>query len=66
MGTALQANTFKDPNNIFETVYFEVGGNVNVELLTDNSVFQQYINSKSDLPYVIWLENKVKSLERII
>lgn len=51
------------PEDGIEALYLPLDGEVPFEIVEDNSLFVSYLNSKSNVGYVEWLESLVKKLE---
>lgn len=67
LGTALEANHFKDPNNLVEEVHFDISEKVNIEFAEKNNLLSEYVKEKENkttsLDYVGWLEKKIDDME---
>lgn len=61
LGTIFEAGSM-DPANVFEEIYFDDAGDVPVELADGNRILSFYLDSKSTLGYVEWLEQQLEDL----
>jgi hypothetical protein len=62
-GTAFEADIL-DENNVHETVYWEPEDEMEIEFVEENTPLSEYVSSGSTMPYVSWLEMKLREARK--
>lgn len=58
-GTAIESGNIND--DLVEDIYLELEGDINLELVEDNPVLNEYMKSGSQDTYVVWLEKFIQA-----
>jgi hypothetical protein len=66
-GSAIEARIFDDPNNLFETVFFDYDANINAEFTGKlmNEFIQEH-GPSDKLTYVEWLEKELINCRMVL